>query len=77
MCFEERAFREVFGEDAKITAIHAGLECGLIGERIPDMDMLSFGPEIENAHSPDERVNIPSTARCYQYLVALLQRLAD
>jgi len=70
-------FREVFSEDAKITAIHAGLECGLIGERIPDMDMLSFGPEIENAHSPDERVNIPSTGRCYQFLKALLERLAD
>jgi len=70
------AFREHFGTEAKITAIHAGLECGLIGERIADMDMLSFGPEIENAHSPEERVNIPSTARCYELLKVLLKRLA-
>ncbi len=72
----QAVFREEFGRDAKITAIHAGLECGLIGERIAGMDMLSFGPEIENAHSPDERVNIASTDRCYQYLKALLARLA-
>ncbi len=72
----KEVFAEVFGTDAKITAIHAGLECGLIGERIADMDMLSFGPEIENAHSPDERVNIPSTARFWTLLKALLERLA-
>jgi dipeptidase D len=72
----KEVFAAVFGTDAKITAIHAGLECGLIGQRFPDMDMLSFGPEIQNAHSPDERVNIPSTARFWTLLKALLERLA-
>ena len=65
-----------FGNEAKIQAIHAGLECGLIGEKFPGMDMSSCGPQIEFPHSPDERVLIPSVGRFWQLLTAALTELA-
>lgn len=65
------------GREPKVTAIHAGLECGVIGERYPGMDMISFGPDIRGAHSPDERVSIPSVVRFWQLLEALLKRLSQ
>ena len=64
------------GTDPKIEAIHAGLECGLIGEMIPGMDMISFGPQIEFPHSPDERVHIASVDRFFKLLAATLEDLA-
>ena len=64
------------GSPAEITAIHAGLECGIIGEKIPGIDMISFGPTIEFPHSPSERVHIPSVERFYQLLTATLAELA-
>ena len=64
------------GADPEVEAIHAGLECGLIGEMIPGMDMISFGPQIENPHSPDERVKIDSVDRFYRLLTATLKELA-
>ncbi|HXI21225.1 MAG TPA: hypothetical protein VNH46_09080, partial [Gemmatimonadales bacterium] len=60
---------------AEVRAIHAGLECGLIGERVPGVDMVSLGPRIEHAHSPDERVHIPSVGRFYDLLCATLKEL--
>ena len=57
-------------------AIHAGLECGVIGEKYPGMDMISFGPTIEGPHSPDERVNIPSVETFWKFLKALVAELA-
>jgi len=73
-----RVYQELFGEEPEVTAIHAGLECGLIGERIGggQMDMVSFGPRIEGAHSPDERTYVESVAKSYEYLVAVLRELA-
>jgi dipeptidase D len=68
--------KEVFGEEPKTIAIHAGLECGIIGEKFPGMDMISFGPDIEHPHSPDERVNVPSVAKFWDLLSALLTKLA-
>jgi dipeptidase D len=64
------------GHAAEVKAIHAGLECGLIGERVPGVDMVSLGPLIEHAHSPDERVHIPSVGRFYDLLCATLRALA-
>ncbi len=58
------------GVDPKVEAVHAGLECGLIGEMIPGMDMISFGPQIEFPHSPDERVKIDSVERFWKLLTA-------
>jgi dipeptidase D len=68
--------RRVLGKDPVIQAIHAGLECGLIGEKVPGMEMVSIGPQIEGAHSPDERVKIPSVAEFWRFLTALLEELA-
>ena len=65
-----------YGEEPEKKAIHAGLECGIIGEKFPGMDMVSFGPTIEHPHSPDERVDIPSVGKFWKLLVATLAELA-
>ncbi|HPB51395.1 MAG TPA: M20/M25/M40 family metallo-hydrolase, partial [Myxococcota bacterium] len=67
---------ESTGKAPKITAIHAGLECGVLLEKYPGMDMVSFGPDIRGAHSPEENLSIPSTRRIYTFLKALLKKLA-
>jgi len=56
--------------------VHAGLECGIIGEKVPGMDMVSFGPQIEFPHSPSERVHIGSVAEFWKVLTRALERLA-
>ncbi|MFQ6116300.1 MAG: aminoacyl-histidine dipeptidase, partial [bacterium] len=68
--------KEVLGKDPEVKAVHAGLECGIIGEKYPGMDMVSLGPQIEFPHSPDERVRIGSVADFYNLLKAILERLA-
>ncbi len=68
--------RQELGSTPEVKAIHAGLECGIIGQKIAGMDMISFGPVIEFPHSPDERVQIESVGRFYQLLVATLAALA-
>jgi len=67
--------KEVFGEETKLVAIHAGLECGVIGEKHPGMQMVAFGPAILDAHSPNERVQISSVETFWKYLKSLLERL--
>lgn len=62
--------------EPELKAVHAGLECGVIGEKYPGMDMISIGPWIESPHSPDERVNIPSVATFWKFLSALVADLA-
>ena len=54
----ESIYSDLFGEKPKVVACHAGLECGILGINYPKMDMISFGPTIEGAHSPDERLSI-------------------
>jgi dipeptidase D len=71
-----QVFERVLGSEPDIKAIHAGLECGLLIEKIPDMDAVSIGPEIQNAHSPEERVQISSVDRFYTVLKALLADLS-
>jgi dipeptidase D len=71
------AYREIWGSEPHVAAIHAGLECGLLGERKPGLDMVSFGPCIEGAHSPDERVNVPSVGRFWDALGRVLEKLSD
>lgn len=66
-------YREDHGAEAEVTAIHAGLECGVIGSKIPGMDMISFGPDLQEVHTPGERLSIPSTERVYRLLVRILQ----
>lgn len=65
------------GKELEVTAIHAGLECGLLGDKIDGIDMLSFGPDIRGAHSPDEKVSISSVGVVTQQLGALLAALCD
>ena len=72
-----QVYQRLFGEEPNVTAIHAGLECGLIGERVDGMDMVSFGPRIEGAHSPDERVYVGSVQKSWKYLTAVLAELAS
>ncbi|MEM7350027.1 MAG: aminoacyl-histidine dipeptidase [Acidobacteriota bacterium] len=70
------AYTELFGEPPAIKAVHAGLECGILSEKIPGLDAVSIGPEIRNAHSPDEKARISSSARFYRLLKRLLADLA-
>ena len=70
------AFEEVKGTAPVVEAVHAGLETGIIGEKVPGMDMVSFGPQIEFPHSPDERVKIPSVETFYRILTRTLEKLA-
>jgi dipeptidase D len=65
-----------FGAEPQLRAIHAGLECGIIGEHYKGMDMISVGPQIEAVHSPDERVHIASVERFYNLLKEILKDLA-
>ncbi len=66
---------EVFGHPAELIAMHAGLECGVIGEKYPGMQMVSFGPTIRSPHSPHERVEIPSVQGFWKYLKAVLEKI--
>ena len=65
-------YRELFNEEPKVECIHAGLETGIIGDKIGSKDLLSYGPTIINAHSPDERLNIQSLNQVYRFLKALV-----
>ncbi|MGZ5096283.1 MAG: M20/M25/M40 family metallo-hydrolase, partial [Burkholderiales bacterium] len=67
--------QELFAAPAKLIAMHAGLECGVIGEKYPGMQMVSFGPQIVDPHSPNERVQISSVESFWTYLRAVLERL--
>jgi dipeptidase D len=68
-------YREMFHEAAKVDAIHAGLECGILGTNYPGMQMISFGPNIFGAHSPDERVQVSSVQKFWSYLLETLKRI--
>ncbi len=70
----ETTYEELFGIKPKVMAIHAGLECGILGERYPGLDMISFGPTIKNPHSPDEKVNIASVQKFWKFLLEVLKR---
>ncbi|MFN0151187.1 MAG: aminoacyl-histidine dipeptidase [bacterium] len=72
----KRVFSQLYGREPGVAAIHAGLETGLIGKKIPGIDMISYGPEIKGPHSPDERVQISSVARFWEYHKAVLAALA-
>ncbi len=74
-----RICREVYrrrtDKEPQVTAIHAGLECGVIGEKLPGIEMISFGPDIRGAHTPEERVNVASTERFFAFLLEVLRSL--
>jgi len=68
-------YKEMFGAEPKIIATHGGLECGIIGGHYPELDMISFGPNIFGAHSPDERVEIKSVQKFWKYFLEVLKKI--
>lgn len=68
-----KAYQRLFGSDPKVLAIHAGLECGLIGHTYPEMDMVSYGPTIRGAHSPDERIEIETVKKFWDLTLEVLK----
>lgn len=68
-------YEQLHGEKANVAACHAGLECGILGQNYPKMDMVSFGPTIKGAHSPDERASISSTQKFWKFLKEILKNI--
>ncbi len=68
----EQLYKDLFKEEPQIKACHAGLECGILGQHLPGVDMISFGPNIRGAHSPDEKVQISSVQKFWKFLLATL-----
>ena len=73
----DKLYEKLHGEKAKIAACHAGLECGILGQNYPEMDMVSFGPTILGAHSPDERASISSTQKFWKFLLEILKNIPN
>lgn len=71
----KEVYAEVFGKEPEVLEIHAGLECGIIGSKYPELDMISIGPDIHFPHSPREHVSIPSVERMYGLVVSLVKKL--
>lgn len=70
-----QTYRQMFGGEPQVVAIHAGLECGLLGDKLPGLDCVSFGPQMQDIHTSREKLNIASTARMWNYLLEILKRL--
>lgn len=69
------SYKRIHGEEPKITAIHAGLECGLFDEKFDNLDMISLGPNMYDVHTPNERLSISSTRRVWEYLLEVLKEI--
>jgi dipeptidase D len=68
-------YKQLYGKEPEVKAIHAGLECGIIGEKYPGMDMVSFGPTLEGVHSPDELIHIDTVEKYWDFLMAILKNV--
>lgn len=73
----DRIYQAKNGEQANIAACHAGLECGILSQHLPGVDMVSFGPTIRGAHSPDERASISSTQKFWDFTLQVLQEIPE
>ncbi|KAB2924900.1 MAG: aminoacyl-histidine dipeptidase [Bacteroidetes bacterium] len=71
----KEAYKRLYGREPHIKAIHAGLECGIIGEKYPGMDMISFGPTLEGVHSPDEKIHIDTVEKFYAFTLEILRSM--
>ncbi len=71
----DSVYEKMYEQKAHVAACHAGLECGILGQNYPDMDMISFGPTIKGAHSPDERASISSTQKYWQFVLEILKNI--
>lgn len=72
-----KIYEDLNGEKPKVAACHAGLECGILGQNYPDMDMISFGPNIKGAHSPDERAQISSVQKYWKFVLETLKAIPE
>jgi len=72
-----KTYKEIYDKEPAITAVHAGLECGILGAKYTNWDMVSFGPTIKHPHSPDEKVHIASVAKFYKFLTETLKRISE
>lgn len=70
-----KVYKDMYNKEPKITAIHAGLECGILKDILGDLDMISFGPNMYDVHTPEERLSISSTERTFQYLLNVLKNI--
>jgi dipeptidase D len=70
-----KIYKDMNGKDPHIAACHAGLECGILGTHYPNLDMVSFGPNIKGAHSPDERAQISSVQKYWKFVLEILQQI--
>jgi dipeptidase D len=75
LAITESSYKELFNEKPLVRAIHAGLECGLFLKKYPTLDMISFGPTIKGAHTPQERINIDTTRKFWDLLLRVLQKI--
>ncbi len=73
----KKVYKNLFGRDPQIKIVHAGLECGILSEKFPLLDMISFGPTIEGAHSPDEKVKISDVEKFYTLLKSIISELSQ
>lgn len=71
----KKIFNDIYGHEPKVEAIHAGLECGIIGEKFPGMDMISIGPTIKYPHSPEEQVHVSTVDKTYKYVLKILESI--
>jgi dipeptidase D len=70
-----KVYSDMFGKEPQVLAIHAGLECGLLGEKIPGLDCVSMGPQMHDIHTSREKLDIGSTLRTWNYLLEVLKNL--
>jgi dipeptidase D len=68
-------YKSMYGKEPAVKAVHAGLECGIIGEKYPGMDMVSFGPTLQAVHSPDEKIFIDTVEKYWNFLLAILKNV--
>ncbi len=75
LSISKNIFEELYGKEPKVEAIHAGLECGIIGEKFPGMDMISIGPTIKYPHSPEEQIQVSTVSKFYDYVLNILKNV--
>lgn len=73
----KEVYSRMYGKEPEVVAIHAGLECGILKERLGDLDMISFGPDIFDIHTPNEHMSISSALRCFEYLLEVLKEIRE
>ncbi|MBR1439666.1 MAG: aminoacyl-histidine dipeptidase, partial [Lachnospiraceae bacterium] len=72
-----QVFRDMYGKEPKVEAIHAGVECGLLIEKRPDLDAVSIGPDMRDIHTTEEKLSISSAKRVYEYVCEVLSRTVN